>query len=231
MLLPHVCGTRPICCLTGNAIPHVQFHSVQHLSTVMLLSHECGTQSSCCLPGNAMPHVSFTLSKSCLLLCCCPMSVILSPFAVLLVRPYPLCPSAVYCYSMLLSHVCGTWSICCLKVMLHWSTCNANLQRRFATHVSRTHLQTFYTFESLSKTSNALQHCKYRKKSSEAECNTRTFFAQHRIIASWRCKLTSVTPPLLEMPCPMFASLCPSAVYCYVVVPCLWHSVQLLPYL
>ena len=52
-----------------------------------------------------------------------------------------------------------------LKVMLHWSTCNANLQGQFATHVSRTNLQTCYTFESLSKTCNPLQHCKYREKS------------------------------------------------------------------
>ena len=86
-----------------------------------------------------------------------------------------------------------------LKVMLHWPTCNANLQRRFATHVSRTNLQTCYTFESLSKTCKTLQHCKYRKKSFATGHYTEWFFAQHRIIASWRCKLTSVTPPLWTM--------------------------------
>ena len=84
-----------------------------------------------------------------------------------------------------------------LKVTLHWSTCNANLQRRFATHVFCTNLQTCYTFESLSKTSNALQHCKYRKKSFATAVTIEWFFAQHHIIASWRCKLTSVTSPLV----------------------------------
>ena len=58
------------------------FHSVQHLSTVMLLSHVCGSQSICCLTWNVMPHVCFTLSNICLLLCCCPMNVVLGPFAV-----------------------------------------------------------------------------------------------------------------------------------------------------
>ena len=72
-----------------------------------------------------------------------------------------------------------------VKVMLHWSTCNANLQRRFATHVFRTNLQTCYTFESLSKTSNALQHCKYRKESSATGCYTRTIFRA----TSYHCKL------------------------------------------
>ena len=72
-----------------------------------------------------------------------------------------------------------------LKVTLHWSTCNANLQRRFATHVFRTNLQTCYTFQSLSKISNALQHCKYRKKSSATGCCTRTIFRE----TSYHCKL------------------------------------------
>ena len=36
---------------------------------------------------------------------------------------------------------------------------------------------------------------------------------------------------LLVMPCPMSFSFCPSAVFCYFVVPCLCHSVHLLPYL
>ena len=72
-----------------------------------------------------------------------------------------------------------------------------NLQRRFATHTSRTNLQTCYTFESLSKTCNTLQHCKYREKSfaMQPAVTLKWFFAQHRIIASWRCKLPSVTPP------------------------------------
>ena len=59
-----------------------------------------------------------------------------------------------------------------------------NLQRRFATHVSRTNLQTWYTFKSLSKTSNALQHCKYRKESSATGCYTGTIFRA----TSYHCK-------------------------------------------
>ena len=105
-------------------------------------------------------------------------------------------------YIVIICHLRKLWKVkffilCEVKVVLHWSTCNANLQRRFATHVFRTNLQTCYTFESLSKTFKALQHCKYRKKSSATGCYTRMIcFAQHRIIASWRCKLTTVTPPL-----------------------------------
>ena len=69
--------------------------------------------------------------------------------------------------------------------MLHWSTCNANLQRRFATHVSRTNLQTCYTFESLSKTCNTLQHCKYREKSFATGRYTKMIFRA----TSYHCKL------------------------------------------
>ena len=60
-----------------------------------------------------------------------------------------------------------------------------NLQRRLATHVFRTNLQTCYTFESLSKISNTLQHCKYRTKSSATGCYTRTIFCE----TSYHCKL------------------------------------------
>ena len=60
--------------------------------------------------------------------------------------------------------------------MLHWSTCNAKQQCRFATHVFCTNLQTCYTLESLPKTSNALQHCKYRKKSFATGRYTRMIF-------------------------------------------------------
>ena len=86
-----------------------------------------------------------------------------------------------------------------LKVVLHWSICNANLQRRsqsmFFARICR-HVTLAASFWIAFKTlHNALQHCKYRKKSSATGCYTERFFAQHRIIASWRCKLTSVTPP------------------------------------
>ena len=68
---------------------------------------------------------------------------------------------------------CVTTGASLLKVMLHWSTCNANLQRRFATHVFCTNLQTRYTFESLSKTSNALQqrHIKHRTTETNFSCS------------------------------------------------------------
>ena len=67
---------------------------------------------------------------------------------------------ALYCPLLWTSkgnHLLMSLKYCCVKslnvyifkVVLHWSTCNANLQRRFATHVSRTNLQTWYTFESL----------------------------------------------------------------------------------
>ena len=57
MLLPHVCDTQSIGCLTCNAMPlwPCLFHSGQQLSTVMLLPHVCGTQSIGCLTCNAMP--------------------------------------------------------------------------------------------------------------------------------------------------------------------------------
>ena len=70
-------------------------------------------------------------------------------------------------------------------MMLHWSTCNANLQRRFATHVSRTNLHTCYTFESLSKTCNTFQHCKYREKSFATGRYTKMIFRA----TSYHCKL------------------------------------------
>ena len=76
----------------------------------MLLSHVCGTWSICCLTCNAMPHVRFTLSVSCLPLCCGPMFMALGPFAAILVMPYPmsvsLCSSADCCY-VAVSPVCG----------------------------------------------------------------------------------------------------------------------------
>ena len=64
----------------------------------------------------------------------------------------------------------------CFKVVLHWSTCNANLQRRFATHVSRTNF---------SKTCNTLQHCKYREKSFATGRYTKMIFRA----TSYHCKL------------------------------------------
>ena len=102
MLLFHVCGSQPICCLLVMPFPmstslfptgvycYVAVPCLRHL--VHLLNRTC----------NFMPDVRFTLSNSCLLLCFSPMSVALSAFTVLLVMPCPmsvaLCPSAVYRY-------------------------------------------------------------------------------------------------------------------------------------
>ena len=184
--------------------------------TGLQLFHVSGTQSIWCLTGNAVSHVHFELANSCLLLCCCLMSVAFSPFPALLVMPSPympisLWPSAVYCYVvsclwhsvpllpyfwchapcpfhcvhqlstfMLLSHVCGTQSICCLA-------CNT------IPHVCCT-----------LSISCLLLYC---------------------------CPMSVALSPyavLHVIPYPMSVSLCPSAVCCYVAVPCLWHSVHLL---
>ena len=73
--------------------------------------------------------------------------------------------------------------------MLHWSTCNANLQRRFATHVFLTNLQTCYTvywiaFKNFQRAA-ALQ-ISQKKKSSATGCYaSRTIFRA----TSYHCKL------------------------------------------
>ena len=95
-----------------------------------------------------------------------------------------LIPHLVKCWKPLLRTHCRIAHLP-LLLRLHWSTCNANLQRRFATHVFRTNLQTCYTFESLSKTSKALPHCKYRKKIVRYGGYTGMIFRA----TSCRCKL------------------------------------------
>ena len=82
-------------------------------------------------------------------------------------------------------------------------TCNADSQRMFF----RTNLQTCYTcckflnrFQNLATCNTALQISQKIVRNGVLYWNR--FFAQHhwriirRIIATWRCKLTSVTPPL-----------------------------------
>ena len=140
--------------------------------------------SICCLICDAMPHFRFTLSISCLLLCC-PMSVALGPFAVSLVIGLVWCPfHSVHQLStvMLLFHVCGTWSICCL-------ICNVMPHVHFSLAISY-----------------VLLCC----------CSMPVVLGSFAVF--------------LVMPCSMSISLCPSAVYCY-VVPCLWNVVHLVPYL
>ena len=80
------------------------------------------------------------------------------------------------------------------KVMLHWSTCNAYSQRMFFARICRhvTLLNRFQKLPTRCSTANIAKNCSQRGVTLER------FFAQHRIVASWRCKLTSVTPPLLK---------------------------------
>ena len=78
---------------------------------------------------------------------------------------------------LLLYHVCGTWSICCL-------------------------------------TYNVIPH---------------VIFTLSICLLLCCCPMNAACGPFvfsLVMPCPIW----PSAVYCYVVAPCLWHSVHLLSY-
>ena len=61
----------------------------------------------------------------------------------------------------------------------------ADLQRRFAVMNSlQIHATVLQVFESLSKTCNALQHCKHREKSFAMGCYTSTIFSA----TSYRCK-------------------------------------------
>ena len=126
----YVCSTWSICCLTGNAMPHVCF--TLSISCLLLCCHSMYVAlDPFAVLLVMMLHVCFTLSISCLLLCCCPVSVTLGPF--LPVTSYPIsvsvCASAVCCYCMLLSHVCGTWSIGCLS-------CNVRRHVHFTLSIS-----------------------------------------------------------------------------------------------
>ena len=79
------------------------------------------------------------------------------------------------------------------KVMLHWPTCNADSHNACFSHEFADMLHLWIAFKNLQR----VKHCKYRQKIVRNGVLTlERFFAQHRIIASWRCTLTSVTPPL-----------------------------------
>ena len=81
----------------------------------MFFPHVCCNWKSVCIIWNNMPHVRFTLSNTCLLLCCCPMSEHSATFCLSWNVPCPksvsLCPTSVH-WVMLLSHECGIRSIC-----------------------------------------------------------------------------------------------------------------------
>ena len=68
--------------------------------------------------------------------------------------------------------------------MLHWPICS-----EFAQCCCK-FLNRFQKLATCCSTANIAKNCSQRGVKLEQ------FFAQHRIIASWRCKLTSVTPPL-----------------------------------
>ena len=78
-----------------------------------------------------------------------------------------------------------------LKVMLHWSTCNADSQRMFFARICR-HVTLLNRFQKLPTRCSTANIAKNR---SQRAVTLEWFFAQHHIIASWRCKLTSVTSP------------------------------------
>ena len=117
----YVCSTWSICCLTGNAMPHVHFTlSISCLLLlyvlILCLQHLVHLLSYWLCHAPCPVHSVHQLSA--VTVCSHSMSAALGPFAVLLVMPCPmsisLCPSAVCCYCMLSFYVCSTWSICCL---------------------------------------------------------------------------------------------------------------------
>ena len=81
---------------------------------------------------------------------------------------------------------------CLLRVVLHWSTCNADSQRMFLARICR-HVTLLNRFQILATRCSSANIAKNR---SQRAVTLEWSFAQHRVIASWRCKLTSVTPPL-----------------------------------
>ena len=80
----------------------------------------------------------------------------------------------------------------CYTGQLATPTCNADSQRMFLTRICR-HVTLLNCFQKLATRCSTANIAKNR---SQRAVTLEWFFAQHRIIASWRCKLTSVTPPL-----------------------------------
>ena len=80
--------------------------------------------------------------------------------------------------------------ICLAKPDVWRPTCNADSQRMFFARICR-HVALLNRFQKLPtrcRTANIAKNRPQRGVTLER------FFAQHRIIASWRCKLTNVTP-------------------------------------
>ena len=90
-----------------------------------------------------------------------------------------------------------------LRTILRWCytgqlatpTCNADSQRMFLARICR-HVTLLNRFQKLATRCSTANIAKNR---SQRAVTLEWFFAQHRIIASWRCKLTSVTPPLMHL--------------------------------
>ena len=80
----------------------------------------------------------------------------------------------------------------CYTGQLAKPTCNADSQRMFFARICRhvTLLNRFQKLPTRCSTANIV------KNRSQRAVTIEWFFAQHHIIASWRCKLSSVTPPL-----------------------------------
>ena len=140
------------------------------------------------------------------------MFVALGPLAVSLVMSCPMSislgPSAVCCYCISLSRVCGTWSIGALSWNMmphvHFTLC---ISCRLFLYVVV--LCLWHSVDVLS-------------------CNLRPHFVhQLSAVAVCCCPMFVALGPLtvsLLMWYPMSISLCPFAVYCYVVILCLWHA-------
>ena len=114
---------------------------------------------------------------------------------------------------MLLSHVCGTWSIGCLSgnVMpyVHFTRSISCLLLLYIVVPCLWHLVHWRSL------------LKY-----DAPC---PFHSVHQLsaVTVYRCPVFVALGPLavsLVIWGPMSISLCPSVVYCYVVILCLWHS-------
>ena len=80
----------------------------------------------------------------------------------------------------------------CYTGQLATPTCNADSQRMFFAQICR-HATLLNRFQNLATRCSTANIAKNRPQRG---VTLDRFFAQHRIVASWRCKLTSVTPPL-----------------------------------
>ena len=89
--------------------------------------------------------------------------------------------------------VAPVWALrWCYTGQLATPTCNADSQRMFFARICR-HVTLLNRFQKLPTRCSTANIAKSR---SQRAVTLEWFFAQHHIIASWRCKLTSVASPL-----------------------------------